>query len=385
MTEFIRNSRLMLATWAAAFLAIPATLAQSPTFEWANLLVAEAPPYDAIDTQVDGDGNVLAAYRAWDNNATSITTSLTWSDNVVLKLDSAGNLIWKLAVLPNIRRLAVDSSGNTYVAGSLLRGHPDNPVMSASYFVRRGISVTGTGTAYVARISPAGQLEWVRLDGGTAVADANAVAVAADGSYFVARIYTKTAATFGSTPLPTPVTTKARNVFVVKYAANGTAQWVRVGQTPDQNTFQGQLALGPANSLVLGWNAAELTFGEAGEAITGAQLVRFNADGQCLGTRRVEGYATSLAVDPQGHALVASDPLVLTRFNPDGEQLWQRRAEVVSDSFRYQGLAVDARGDCYATGYFMSRYVDGRVLPGRVSFDSNTAETTALFELFVVK
>lgn len=371
---------------AAAMSPPTAVQAQQPAFEWACLLTTEAASHETVDTQVDRDGNVILAYRVWDPNATSITNSMTWSDNVILKLDSSGNLLWQLAVLPNIQKLALDSAGNTYVAGSLLRGLQDNPPMPATYFADRGINASGDGTAYVARISSAGTLDWVRLDGGTAVANANGLAVAKDGSYYVTGFYTKTAATFGSTTLPAPVTAKARNVFVVKYAADGTSQWARVGQTPSEQTWQGGLALDTSGSPILAWDAyGPLSFGDAGEAITGTQLVRFNLAGDRLWSRGVENGGRGLAVDTVGNIFVVGHPLTLSKYDPNGDLLWRRQAVTASDSFALGSLAVDARGDCIAAGHFMSRYVDDNFIPGTLSFDGNAVSTTALFEMFLVK
>lgn len=360
---------------------------QVPTFEWASLLTFQDPPHHAIDTQVDRDGNVIVAHYNWDNWATSLTTSKTWSDHVVLKLDPAGNLLWQLAVLPNISKLAVDAAGNTYVAGSLLRGHPNNPVMPATYFTSRGISTTGNGTAYVARIAPGGELEWVRLDGGAAVADANDVAIAADGSYFMAGIYTRSAATFGSTVLPAPLTTRARNAFVAKYAADGTLEWIRPGESADENVFAGQIALGPGNSLFLNWNGATINFGPGGEAISGSPLIRFSSSGDLLWAKPQGSFVTRIATDAEGNAFVTKrfDGLVLAKFNPDGTLLWERRPEELDPDFvNYRALAVNARGDAYAAGYFESPRVNGVRQPSRLTFGTHTVTTMAT-DGFVVK
>ncbi len=391
----VSQTTLLLLTLFLAGWTVPSLQAQAPSFDWANLLTSDPQPHDSVDTASDPEGNVIIAYRVYDTTATSITNSRTWDDNVVIKLDAGGNILWSLAVLPNIQKLVTDASGNVYVAGSLLRGHPYKPLMPDDYFSTRNISTEGTGSAYVARISSGGVLEWVRRDGGAAVVDANAVAVAADGSYYAAGFYIRGSAQIGSTVLPAPATTNARNVFVAKYATNGTVQWVRVGETRSEQTGGVGIAVDRSGSLFLGCRSlGDLSFGAGADALTGLILAKFDRLGGLLWAHDdpASDGGRSVAVDNDGNAFLAyrsaSSPLVLAKYGPAGDLLWRRQPQVNSDSAIYMGIAVDSQGNCIAGGgfTFTSPPPDYPILPGDISFDSYAVTNVAsLVELFVVK
>ncbi len=265
MMTFNFQAVLLLLALVAA-LAAPVVHAQSPTFEWANLLTSAPAPHQSVDAASDPAGNLIIAYRVYDETATSQENSTTYFDNVVAKLDPNGNVLWSLAVLPNIHKIVTDTSGSVYVAGSLLRGHPFAPLIPDDYFTTRGIATEGGGTAYLAKISSSGVLAWVRRDGGSAVVDANAVALGTDGGYYVAGIYTKGAARIGATLLPAPATANAQNVFVAKYAPEGSVQWVRVGETQSEYPGEGGIVVDRSGSLLLAWTGGTISFGEGARA-----------------------------------------------------------------------------------------------------------------------
>jgi hypothetical protein len=378
----------------------PPLQAQPPAFDWATLLTGLTQVHEPLDTASDPQGNVIVAYRIWDSIATSVATSTTWSDNVLAKLDSSGNVLWSLAVLPNIRKVATDTSGDIYVAGSLLRGHPlTRPLLPDDYFAAREIPTEGTGTAYLAKISSAGVLEWVRRVGGSAVVDANAVALDAEGNYFAAGFYTGGPAQFGSTSLPVPTTTNARNVFIAKYAPGGKVQWVTVGETSWDGTGQGGLAVDRSGSVLLAWSSSEpLSFAGVGQELAGLSLVKFDRLGRLLWARNVEppfAYGgRQLAIDHDGNSFVAysydrgeMSPMILKKYGPNGDLLWSRQPQVNSESASYVTIAVDSEGNCLAGGYFSisSPPPDYPFLHGEISFDNKTITTSARFDAFVVK
>ena len=380
---------LLVTLWIA-----PSLQAQ-PTFDWANLLTSAPQPHDSLDAASDPEGNLIIAYMVWDSTATSIESSTTWVDHVVTKLDPDGNVLWSLAVLPNIHKIVTDTSGSVYVAGSLLRGNPLTPLLPDDYFTTRGIATEGVGTAYIAKISSSGVLEWVRRDGGSAVVDANAVALGTDGSYYVAGFYTRGAAQIGATLLPAPATTNARNVFVAYYSPGGYVQWVRVGETQYEQTGQGGIVVDRSGSLLLAWSSGgTISFGEGAGALTGLFLVKYDPLGNLLwarNTSRAYG-GRQLAVDHDGNAFVASrsaaSMLVLDKYGPNGSLLWSRQPQVNSDSASYTGIAVDSQGNCFAGGYFggTSPPPDYPFLPGDISFEGKSVTNVASqFELFVVK
>ena len=121
--------------------------------------------------------------------------------------------------------VAVDNSGNIYVAGTF------SETLSID-----GQSVVSAGSTdfYVAKMSPEGNVVWLKSGGSTAVEQANAIAVDANGNVYVVGLSNDNTS-FDGNAFPSR---GARDGFLLKLDANGNYQYVRtIGCFENDNVY----------------------------------------------------------------------------------------------------------------------------------------------------
>ncbi|MCA9160355.1 MAG: DNRLRE domain-containing protein, partial [Planctomycetales bacterium] len=132
------------------------------------------------------------------------------TDAVAAKLDSSGSLLWNTFLggsgTDNGRRIAVDSSGNVYVAGSSTAtwGSPDQPYSSGT-------------DGFAAELDSSGNRLWHSFVGGSGTDVANAIAVDGSGHVYVAGNST---ATWGT---PLQGYSSGQDAYVAKITVAGVA------------------------------------------------------------------------------------------------------------------------------------------------------------------
>lgn len=231
--------------------------------------------------------------------------------------------------------LAADSNGNCYVTGRTW----------TTNFVLGGIELTNSflpqGDMFVAKISPGGAVAWARNVAGKGYSDGSGVAVDRDGNVFVGGDYASANLVLGGTTLPSPINT---DIFLVKYTPTGEVLWAKraVGNGSD---FAGGIAVDDSgNCLITGhFFSSTIQFGD-----------------------------TNLSFTP---TLENRSDLFLAKFSPAGDVLWAK-AFGGSGSDAGTGVATDASGNIYLTGYFKNT----------ISFGSNSLSTSSVdFNPFVAK
>jgi hypothetical protein len=345
--------------------------AQTPAFEWANLVTSLSEEHTVRDIHADPRGGFKVAYGKSQSGPI-----LSYVDDVIESLDREGNLQWRLAILPNIKKIVVDSSGNTYVAGSLLRGNPSNTPIADDYFTVRNIPTVGEGRVYVAKISPDGILEWVRRDGGqNIVIDATGLAVDPEGNYCLSGYYTRGgAAILGNVQLPAaaPPTSPyvaPQNVFLAMYSSAGELRWVRVGESLSDYTYSG-VKMDSSGSIVLSGSGGPISFNDIARNFPRDFLIKFDREGQPLWSRE-DGVGIKSAsangrvdfdLDSHDNILIAQQladySFTVSKFNREGDLIWTRpvwSGETVVDwhiKIGVRGLAVAADGSFALSGTF---------------------------------
>ena len=177
---------------------------------------------------VDGVAGVYVTGRFesvvdFDPGAGTANRTASGIDGFVLKLNGFGSFSWVSQLTgPGTaegRAITVDPAGRVYVAGAFTSGMTTD---AGDLTAPGGGSVSD---AFVARLSSAGTVWWARRMGGTAVDEANAVAVNALGQVFVAGSFQLTAA-FGSSSLTAdgPAAVSASDAFVTRLDQHGTFQ-----------------------------------------------------------------------------------------------------------------------------------------------------------------
>jgi len=281
---------------------------------------------------VDGSGYVYVLGES--------TGSGTGSDITTIKYNADGKQLWvkRHNGLGNIddaaRGVAVDGSGNVYVAGTVMdsstgpypiiikynsKGNrlwarnyrdPKNP-KSKVYGAGNALALDGSGNAHLAgwlfsgpyqdlatiKYDPSGNQLWTAQYNGPADKNDNAVAIALDDSGRV----TVVGNSVGSGSILN------RDMAVIRYDADGNRLWVRRYNGPGNgNDTPSAIAVdGSGNTFVAGWCSA-----------------------------------TSSDLD-----------YVTIKYSPAGKQLWAKRYTGLNDNDRAFGLAVDGSGNVYITGY----------------------------------
>src|SRR5580658_937069 len=194
-----------------------------------------------------------------------------------------------IAQLPNVQMNAakVDGSGNIYLAGQTA-------------------SSTGSGAAYIAKLSPGGTILYaVTLGGsgsggsGSSTSTATALDIDSAGSVYVAGTTTASDFPVSAGAVQTPGAT----AFAAKLDLNGNIVYsALIGG--DANTQPGSVAVNSMKELVV---SGQLTSGPPSAVVAALFLLKLSADGTQV-VSGPQGVGGLLAIDSQDNIYVAGDP-----------------------------------------------------------------------------
>lgn len=332
--------------------------------------------YDAAySLAVDASGNVYVTGSSVGSVGNSFQEAYT-----TIKYDAAGNELWvKRSNSGNVARsLALDASGNVYVTGNSVRsvGDEDSEVdyttikydtagnelwvkrhngSQNSYDNATSLAVDDSGNVYVAGLTAiikydaTGNELWVKS--GTV---ASLTVDASGNAYVTGKSYNSDFTTDYAT---------------VKYDANGSELWVKRYNGPENGYDD-------ASSLAVDASGNVYVTGSSGlYGNLDYATIKYNANGAQLWVKRYNSsgngndYATSLAVDATGNVYVTGggDPIgyetdyVTIKHNADGSERWIKRYSGPGNLYdAASSLAVDASGNVYVTGrsYSSETYID---------------------------
>jgi len=253
------------------------------------------------------------------------------------------------------RAIAVDGSGNVYVAGQ----------SDATWGSPVRAYTSGTD-AFAARLGSDGSLTWHTFLGGSGTDEGNAIAVDGSGNVYVAGSST---ATWGS---PVRAYTANSDAFAARLGSDGSLTWhTFLGESGGDNGW-GIAVDGSGNVYVAGHSGA--TWGSPVRAHTGSSLdvfaARLGSDGSLTwhtflgGSGSDFGYA--IAVDGSGNVYVAGysyatwgSPVraytsdtdaFAAKLGSNGSLTWNTFLGGSGSDFGY-AIAVDGSGNVYVTGY----------------------------------
>lgn len=225
--------------------------------------------------------------------------------------------------------VAVDSSGNVYVAG--------------------GTASQGAGSTDVllTKYSSSGVIQWQRSLGGTALDIARGIALDSSANIYIA----------GYTASQGPA---SNNVLIAKYDTSGAIQWQRSLGAAASDLGLAIALDSSSNVYVAGTTASQ------GAGIEDMLLTKYDSSGSIQwqrslgGTGQEIGYG--LAVNASGDSYVVGietsqgtgGELMLAKYNTSGTIQWQRRLGGSSSEAGY-GVALDSSGDVYITGHTNSQ------------------------------
>jgi hypothetical protein len=283
--------------------------------------------------------------------------------------------------------IAADLEGNCYVAGYFA---------GTAKFGNKEVASDGTAVdIFLVKYNRAGAIQWVQKAGGTGSDTANAVALDGGGNCYVTGSFSGTAAFSGTTL----TSSGAGDIFLAKYNSDGALQWVQKAGGADSDVAYGLAVDRAGNCFMAGSFRGSATFG--GQALTSAGaedifLARYDTSGALQWAKQAGGPASdsanSIAVDQQGRCYVTGrfrgsaifqtrtlaslggDDIFLAKFDSAGTLMWANGAGGTGNDVA-NGVATDAKGDCYVTGYFS----------GRVTLGSNVLSSAGEGDVFVVK
>ena len=252
---------------------------------------------------VDGSGNVYVAGWSGATWGSPVRAHYGSGDDAyAAKLDNNGNLIWNTFLGGSGSEsgacIAVDGSGNVYVTGnsSATWGSP----------VR---AYAGTGDAYAAKLDNNGNLIWnTFLGGGSGSESGLSIAVDGSGNVYAAG---GSSATWGS---PVRAYAGAGDAFVAKLNSSGSLTWnTFLGGSGANDDAYGIAVDGSGNVYVTGSSAA--TWGSPVRAHYGsgtdALVAKLNSSGSLTWNTFLGGsgtnYGYNVAVDGSGNVYVAGN------------------------------------------------------------------------------
>ncbi len=338
----------------------------------------------------DDNGNLYTAGRFngtidFDPGAgTHTLTSGTTMDAFVSKLDASGNFVWALQFAGNdpsfIKDIAVDLNGDLIVTG-YFSGTIDIDLGAGTNL----ITATGGKDGFIAKLSDAGTLLWIKQIGGTTIAnnvEPFRMALDASGNIHVAGSFEGSNVNFNPDGIHNLSSNGSEDIFVLKLTNDGNFTWAKRAGGTLSDIGIGIAVDNNSNVLVTGYFTGTANFNPSGTAnLTAinqedAYLLKFDATGifqwvkQFGGTNLVAGnrivcdnnnniymqggFYGSANLNPDGVLNVTSggaEDGFVVKLQPDGTFVW---ANLLSDAnnISSNGLAIDENNNYYIAGNF---------------------------------
>lgn len=333
----------------------------------------------ALDVCTDATGNIYVA-GSFSITATFGSTTLvnSGSDDIfVAKYDAAGTVQWAKKAggsdYDNAYGVAVDGSGNVYVAGSFSG-------TSVSFGSTTVSGVAGSMAMFLVKYSSSGSVTWARaVDNGTFSCRASAISTDNSGNILVTGVFSGSTITFGSVTLSN-VASPYPDMFTAKYDGSGTVLWAACGGS-DYYDGSWDIAMDAAgNSYVAGtFTGSTMYIGSASltNAANGSQdayVVSYDASGNVRWTKRIGGTNSddimALTTDASGNLYMAGNfgsssvsfgtttltntssgtDIMVAKCNGGGVEQWAVKVGSADDESAY-GIASDD-GNIFVSGEF---------------------------------
>ncbi|MDG2066697.1 MAG: SBBP repeat-containing protein, partial [SAR324 cluster bacterium] len=303
-----------------------------------------------------------------DGDSSSTSTASTASDNKTTVCLSSSISTSQLARSSNdyAHGVAIDSSGNVYVAGGTNGGLDGN-------------TNAGNTDLFVIKYNSSGTKQWTNQLGSSSRDSANGVATDLSGNVYV------TGMTNGE--LDGCKSAGVEDLFVVKYNSSGTKQWTNQLGSSSRDSANGVATDSSGNVYVTGTTYWELD-GNTSAGKADLFVVKYNSSGtkqwtKQLGTEKIDE-ARGVSTDSSGNVYVTGytdggldgnnsagrSDLFVVKYNSSGTKQWTKQLGTEDSDFA-NGVATDSSGNVYVTGTTYR------------NLDGNTNEGNA--DLFVVK
>ena len=282
--------------------------------------------------------------------------------------------------------IGVDASGNSYITGYF---------QGTATFGSTNLTSNGGYDIFVAKLDSSGNWLWAKKAGGTSDDEGHGIAVDASGNSYVTGFFGGSAS-FGSTTL---ISNGNYDIFITKLDSNGNWLWAKKagGTNPDYGF--GIAVDTSGNSYVIGFFEGTATFGYTTLISNGGTdlfVAKLDSSGNWLWAKKVGGTSTDegydIAVDASGNSYVTGifygtatfgsttlisngeEDIFIAKLDSSGNWLWAKNAGGTGSDEGY-GIAVDASGNSYVTGYFY----------GAANFGSTTLTSYGYYDIFIAK
>lgn len=345
-------------------------------------------------------------------------TSDGGNDGFVLKLDTAGVLIWAKKIggtlTQTVYSIDVDSLGGVYITGGFTGASDLDPGFGSQMVVSNG-----SDDIFILHLDSAGNYVWGKSIGGPERDNGNAIVIDSLGNAYVTGTY---GSNFDADPGPGSVnltfhgsTATQTDVFLAKFDINGSLMWAngiggaafdtcRSLTLDDQlnviiaGGFVGPVDFDPGPGVFMMTSAASnssntfiVKFNSAGSLVWAKEIGgnSFNPAGSVLGLSLGSDNLGNILITGRVTGLVDFDPgpgaysingngsadLFVTKLDGLGNFLWAKRIGGLDFDFVYS-IQVDGSGNTYVSGSTRSYQVDFDPGPSFYRVSNNTSDQT---------
>jgi len=242
---------------------------------------------------------------------------------------------------------------------------------------------------------------WANSAGGTNNEEGNSVCTDASGNVYMTGSFKSTTITFGTTTL---TNADSSDIFIVKYASNGTVLWAKRAGGTESDEGNSVTTDASGNVYVTGYfSSPTITFGSTTLTNVGAGfndffIAKYDAAGTVLWAKSAGGdvydYGQSVTTDASGNVYVtgtftsptiifgtttlsptpSSGGIFIAKYDAAGTVLWAKSASGYGEEYG-QSVATDASGNVYVTGAFQ----------GSITFGTTILTNAGDIDIFIVK
>ncbi len=316
-------------------------VSKSQTFQWASKFSGS---FDNIAKAIkhDSNGDVVVAGKFlgtvdFDPSATVFNLSSAGSSDIfIVKLNSAGNLVWAKKIGGNLTDealgLAIDANNNIYVTGIYASSTDFDPGIGTSTLNFSG----GASDGFVLKLQSNGDFVWAKSIGGANLDICQSIDVDNAGNCFITGKFEGNVDFDPSASVYSLISSGTYDSFIEKLDASGNFSWA--------------VKIGSAYNFENGWSIK----------IDGLNNVFASG---ALG-------ATNVDIDPGTGVTLVSGGIYLIKLTNSGSFIWGKAYDA---SFAY-GLTSDANGNVYSCGHFAST-IDLDPGPGTYTVSPNSGSS----------
>ncbi len=277
------------------------------------------------------------------------------------------------------RCICTDSKGDVFICGEF---------SGASQWDGQSITSVGDLDFFVAKLSPAGKVLWVRTGGGSKTDRGYGVACDVAGNCYVTGHFQSDDCKFDGQPLSL---IGGYDIFVGKYDGDGKLQWIKSAGGEGYDYGHGIMVSAAGDVFVTGAVVGDATFegGKTpGEKISHVFCASYSTAGALNWVKIAEGKGSSsghgVSVDGAGNAYVGgysggiarlggvelSNPkgsdILIAKFTPKGEVNWIQQGFGSAHAMIHE-ISADKDGRVWASGMFKEalKLEDGKIVENK--------------------